>query len=320
MKIASNEAVAFANRIWATRHGEGVITKYGRHGDPYYGEMKADLGDGVEIVSSRYATSVLTGGSQIRIGWAKRPIDSAMRASVLSILLRSMGEPCDVEDARFLRPAPFGVALDVMTRSKLAETILQNRLENTVARAVEIAASGATYSSAIEIAPDITASCFTATIRIKSRSELAVWIDGAAVAAFLAWQRGTVLNILERTPSPSPQVSIGGNARLTHIVDLCHRALAIDPDMTDARGTPLRPLVERHIPELIARHRRACSNACVETVQAIDDELDVGIANVQEAVEDAIVRSGDMRLSDLREQLAFLDARHPSRDHLLDRH
>jgi hypothetical protein len=102
-----------------------------------------------------------------------------------------------------------------------------------------------------------------------------------------------------------------GNARIARIVALCREALAIDPDLCDALGTPIRPLVERHLPDLLARHAEAARIAPAAGLAELDADLDRGVEIVRIAVESALSDVADRRRLDLQEQLRFLESRHP---------
>jgi hypothetical protein len=104
----------------------------------------------------------------------------------------------------------------------------------------------------------------------------------------------------------------GGNARIARIAMLCREALAIDPDLADRSGMPIRPLVERHLPDLLARHAEAARISPSARLAEVDADLDRGVEIVRLAVEEALTVLSDRKRSDLATQLRFLESRHPA--------
>jgi len=140
-----------------------------------------------------------------------------------------------------------------------------------------------------------------------------------AEAAYAAWRLNETVQLLAGiTPPPiSAPPDMTGSARLTQALRLCHQALQIDPDLQDLSGTPLRPLLERDVPELLRRHRLASDTADARDTDAIDAELEQGISRICGAIDEGLSRIASDRRNALREQLAFLEMRHPAPDRLL---
>lgn len=111
---------------------------------------------------------------------------------------------------------------------------------------------------------------------------------------------------------PAPMLPTG-NARLSRIAELCQEAVLLDPEMCDANGTPIRPLVDRHLPELASRHALAARSADVKDLASIDTELEEGVEGVRKAVEEALALHADQQRDNLSEQLRFLKSRHPEK-------
>lgn len=105
-----------------------------------------------------------------------------------------------------------------------------------------------------------------------------------------------------------------GNAQAARVLRLCREAIAAEPDLTDAKGTPIAPLVNRHLPELMRRHAEAAQSAPAEQLAGIDAELMKGIETVRRAVDEALQVSANHKRDALRVQLAFLEMRHPAED------
>jgi hypothetical protein len=109
-----------------------------------------------------------------------------------------------------------------------------------------------------------------------------------------------------------------GNAQAARVLRLCREAVAVEPDLVDSAGTPIRPLVDQHLPELMKRHAAAAAIAPADELAAIDAELAEGIERVRLAVEDALSTSAVARRTALRSQLGFLALRHPDPVPLLE--
>jgi hypothetical protein len=109
-----------------------------------------------------------------------------------------------------------------------------------------------------------------------------------------------------------------GNATAARVLRLCREAVAAEPDLTDALGTPIRPLVDQHLPELMRRHAAAGAIAQDSELAGIDAELMEGIDRVRRTVEEALSCSAVTRRQALKTQLAFLELRHPDPVPLLE--
>ena len=103
-----------------------------------------------------------------------------------------------------------------------------------------------------------------------------------------------------------------GNARIARIARLCRTAVEMEPDLVDSRGTAIRPLIEKHLPDLLRKHAATAAVAPAEQMAAIDADLDRGVEIIRIATEDALARLADDRREDLLTQLRFLEARHPT--------
>lgn len=106
---------------------------------------------------------------------------------------------------------------------------------------------------------------------------------------------------------PAPR----GNAKATRILQLCREAVAAEPELADAAGTPIAPLVNRFLPDLMRIHAEATTSAPADQLAMIDAELMTGIERVRRAVDEALQVSANQKRDALRTQLAFLEMRHP---------
>lgn len=103
-----------------------------------------------------------------------------------------------------------------------------------------------------------------------------------------------------------------GNAQAARVLRLCREAVAREPNLMDAKGTAIAPLVEQHLPRLMQKHAEAARIAETSELAAIDADLMEGIERVRLAVEEALVVSRVDKREALRTELAFLEYRHPS--------
>lgn len=139
-----------------------------------------------------------------------------------------------------------------------------------------------------------------------------VRMDGArSIRAFKRRQAMAFSSTLEGTTPSTIHLPQTGNARIARIARICRDAVTLDPDLRDGRGTPLLPLVQRHLPDLLRRHADAARNAPAESLDAIDRDLDKGVDIVRKAIEEGMAISTDARIAQLHDQLRFLEARHP---------
>lgn len=105
-----------------------------------------------------------------------------------------------------------------------------------------------------------------------------------------------------------------GNARATRIAELARQVLLEDPNLLDSSGSPLRRLVEEHMPRLLATHRDNTATARTSDIAEIDGALDRGLDIVARELGEALDRIADRKLDDLRTELRFLESRHPGQD------
>ena len=229
----------------------------------------------------------------------------------------------DLEDPRFRSttvmksfPGPFDSApwlfrrrIEVPVMDTIASVmgeILSDRL------AAVIDAQEGSCTGFFEPWEDLIATSTKNGVLVEGLGGHAVTLYGSAETSYRAWRDRTIDMALTGGGMllPGPAV-MSGNARLTKALALCHRALEIDPDLTDANGTPLRPLLTKHVPDMLAKHRNAAATAAPGDVGGIDDELEAGMARVCRAIEQGLSLVADKTRDDLRMQILFLEHRHP---------
>lgn len=120
----------------------------------------------------------------------------------------------------------------------------------------------------------------------------------------------SALGLARALPVHLPMPS--GNAQAARVLRLCREAVAREPDLVDAKGTRIAPLVEQHLPRLMQKHAEAARIAEASELAAIDAELMQGIELVRQALEEALTVSRVDKREALRTELAFLEYRHPA--------
>lgn len=126
-----------------------------------------------------------------------------------------------------------------------------------------------------------------------------------------------------KTPvlQPAPKATVGqlsayrGPGR--DVIDLVRRAVRIDPDLTDALGNPIAPLLTRHVPRLLEVYGQAMETADDSQHAEIEQEILEGLELVRRATEEGLARHGDERRQALRNEIAFLRMR-GQRDRVLE--
>ncbi len=107
------------------------------------------------------------------------------------------------------------------------------------------------------------------------------------------------------------QNPIRGNARLEAIRRLCSQALREDPELTDAAGTPLAPLVSDLLPRMLANHEKASRTVGPAEAAELDDDLLKGFEIVRAAFHEGLSRSSSRHRDAFMTDLRFLEIRHP---------
>jgi hypothetical protein len=125
--------------------------------------------------------------------------------------------------------------------------------------------------------------------------------------------RGLGIATIPAHPVPTPT----GNARAARVMRIARDAVTSFPDLKDASGTEIAPLVHKHLPSLLRRHADASATAPANEMAAIDAELDEGLETIRAAVEEALAVESGQRRDALRTEIAFLKARHPVEDEAL---
>lgn len=138
-----------------------------------------------------------------------------------------------------------------------------------------------------------------------------VILHGADVEATIEARRQRSIGEAFGGEVPRRIVPPAGNARAAQIITLAARAIELDPEMSDGSGTPIAPLVAKHVPRLLEAHAAAMETATAQSAAGIDMDLDEGLEIVRAAVEEGLSRRARDDHDALRTELEFLRLRHP---------
>ncbi len=266
---------------------------------------------GTTYVSSRNGTPFV---SSIKERW----ITHAWRAAQAARLLTSLGiddrlpagTPICVSSRRPRGPFARALQACMPARPATASEILERRLDDEVARRIEAMPIESPTSYVLEIGNGVVidAASFEPLLAVSHPEHGTLSLPGRAAAGLNRRMDEMRLRACAMLPNG------GGleNARISRILHLCTEAVSIDPEMTDAAGTPLRPLLEEHLPRLAQRHREAIHASTPEERSRIDDEVAIALESIVPAIEQGMATVARTRRDALRTELRFLSFRHPA--------
>ena len=110
---------------------------------------------------------------------------------------------------------------------------------------------------------------------------------------------------------------ITGNPVAAKEISVAQKLVERYPEMKDASGTPIAPLVKEHLPRLVRAHTEA--NAAAMATDQIDEaklkkiatDFEDGLAVITRAVLEGVEAEQRKREDDLTVEITFLKARHP---------
>ena len=94
-----------------------------------------------------------------------------------------------------------------------------------------------------------------------------------------------------------------------HLRAIAERALAEEPDLADATGAPLAPLVRQHLPDLLEAYTAAMRHADAESAAVAERSLAEGLERIRRSVEEALDASRREASDNLLIKVRFLRMR-----------
>ena len=135
----------------------------------------------------------------------------------------------------------------------------------------------------------------------------------------LAAENRRATRAVEEAIACTPPVIAGpsetGSPKAAIMVRLLRDALSRWPDLVDASGTPIEPLLTTHLPRLLEGYVATRADPEADHAEA-ESQLDIGLERIGAGLDEALRLKRDRRSSDLRVEVAFLSARHPERSAL----
>lgn len=129
-----------------------------------------------------------------------------------------------------------------------------------------------------------------------------------------------LLAAFDRNVDPIEDVpTIVGNPMAAKEISVAQKLVERYPDMTDASGTAIAPLVREHLPRLVRAHKEATATAMLtdrideEHLRRIGADFEEGLAVVTRAVLEGVEEQQRRSRDDLTVEIAFLKARHPDK-------
>lgn len=118
--------------------------------------------------------------------------------------------------------------------------------------------------------------------------------------------------------SPLNLPPIIGNPAAAKEVSVARKLIERYPDMRDAAGVPIAPLIKEHLPRLLRAHTEATAAATAtddideKQLKLIAAEFEEGLAVITRAILEGVEAEQQKKQDDLSVEIAFLRARHPS--------
>lgn len=115
---------------------------------------------------------------------------------------------------------------------------------------------------------------------------------------------------IAKTVPAIPGPSVTGSPKAALMMRLLRESLEKWPDLADAKGTPIEPLLSSHMPRLIDAYVAECAVPGADRTSA-DAILDQGLERIGAALDEALAMQRSSHRNDLRTEVAFLVSRHP---------
>lgn len=277
------------------------------HGTMSYGE-----GTGEAYVAAKsHGTRV----SYVQYPWIIHAWRAAQAARLLSELGLDDGgtdglDLCYPEDPNPGRIASLRRMFTPKRRETIAE-VLERRLDDEISRRLDDMTLSSPTDYVMEIGNGVVidAARFEPILAVSHPDHGTLTLPGRSAEQLNARMDALRLIVQRSLPSGGSRES----ARIGRMIEICHEAVATDPDMTDDAGTPLRPLLDEHLPRLAERHRAAIAASSVDERARIDEEVAASLEGITESVAQGMATRSREKRDALRTELQFIRARHPVR-------
>lgn len=266
-------------------------------------------------------TRILRGDDVISVA-GKKTMHRAYEAVQAHAILKKLGGDCPIENPEFFAFVPL-TRIDKLLRRKprrdtqnVVRRALMRRIEQKIgAMTVHPDGEWLDIGNGVEVAAKFDRSTWQmphqAWARTDSHGTVGLFYHDMQKALDDLKARALVRMSNLSVDMVQP-VSIKGGSRESEVLRVGHAAVALVPDLVDADGTPLTPLVERHLPELIAKRDDALGEATTdagraEVVRHFDEGLDIIAATIEEGLTLERSEKSDALIAHLK----FLRRRHP---------
>ena len=236
----------------------------------------------------------------------------AWRAAQAARFLRILNEDEEIYGAPLCVKTPdpdkviFRLAMKLMPkRAATASEVLEERLDKAIRKRIETMPPLAPMTDKLDIGNGITLDAATwAPILCVSHQNHGNYSLPGEAAKILNHKINAVR---ERTLA----TVAGPEERIDRVMAICREALSLNPSMTDNMGTPIAPLLEKHLPRLSERRRSVLASTKPEDRVKIEKEIEETLSLVSAAVEEGMASQAQLDRDRLRTELHFLSMRHP---------
>jgi len=330
---ATQDGRDLAEALWKRRHELVVTRKPTDSPDTHYVEMTPALT--MRIIDKTHLQYAMTtrqawregGECSVQYGHAchitredkARWVVHAWRAAQAARMLRVLGVTDEVEDAPLCVPVPvpgnrvvkaLAWVIDRL-KPRRAETMaeaLERRLDGEVSRRLSLMQEGLLLD-VVDIGGGLTVDGTVYEPMLALRHETHGTISLTGTASLVYNERRDEMR--RRSALRLSATEVGETGRIGRVIAICREAVAMDPEMTDDAGTPIKPLVDEHLPRLALRLDEATAQAGQADRDAIHDEVSETLQVVTRAIEQGMATRARLSRDALREELRFLAARHP---------
>lgn len=323
----SKDGADLAETLWKKRH---ELTIEGDAGNPHVHHtsinptLRIRIDDGTHIP---YALSTRTsdqkaGRCSIKYDHRYHSEDDdrarwvlhAWRAVRAARLLVALGEDAGTGDAPLCVPRiqwvskPIIVLAGLLPRRPTASELLEDRLDGVLLDRIARMPTDVMASGTFDVGNGVRIDANTCEpiIVVSHDDHGSLTLPGRAAQAIVARVDAERVHSALRLEA----IAVGRDHRIDRVLAICREAVAMDPDMTDASGTPIRPLLDSHLPRLARVQEDLVSTGANHP--DMEQETDAVLGQVIKAVEEGMASHAQERRDALRTELRFLAERHPA--------